>query len=94
MARGVPDAVDRGAIRNVVVADYPAKRTHPYKEGDKRRSMKVVADEVAPSLRFATAKVAKTDRSRPAAGNGSRGQAEADPWAADAPGSYSDEPPF
>lgn len=29
-ARGVPDAVDRAAIRNVVVADYPTKRTHPY----------------------------------------------------------------
>jgi DNA modification methylase len=41
-ARGVPDAVDRAAIRNVVEtddyvatddvvkADYPAKRSHPY----------------------------------------------------------------
>jgi hypothetical protein len=29
-ARGVPDAVDRAAVRNVVVADYPSKRTHPY----------------------------------------------------------------
>jgi DNA modification methylase len=37
-ARGVPDAVDRAAIRNVietedvVVADYPAKRRHPYEK--------------------------------------------------------------
>ena len=37
-ARGVPDAVDRAAIRNVietedvVVADYPAKRRHPVRE--------------------------------------------------------------
>jgi hypothetical protein len=51
-------------------------------------------DEVAPSLRWATWKIGKTDRSRPAAGSGNGGQAEADPWAADAPGSYSDEPPF
>ena len=38
-ARGVPDAVDRAAIRNVietvdtddvVVADYPVRRSHPY----------------------------------------------------------------
>lgn len=29
-ARGTPDAIDRAAIRNVVVADYPAKREHPY----------------------------------------------------------------
>jgi DNA modification methylase len=32
VARGVPDAVDRAAIRNVVVADYPARRTHPYEK--------------------------------------------------------------
>jgi DNA modification methylase len=38
VARGVPDAVDRAAIRNVVetddvvVADYPAKRRHPYEK--------------------------------------------------------------
>lgn len=31
-ARGVPDAVDRAAIRNVVVADYPSKRKHPYEK--------------------------------------------------------------
>lgn len=31
-ARGVPDAVDRAAIRNVVVADYPARRAHPYQK--------------------------------------------------------------
>src|SRR5215831_9679277 len=38
-ARGVPDAVDRSAVRNVietaddvVTADYPAKRRHPYEK--------------------------------------------------------------
>lgn len=30
VSRGVPDAVDRAAIRNVIVADYPTKRKHPY----------------------------------------------------------------
>jgi site-specific DNA-methyltransferase (adenine-specific) len=30
VARGTPDAIDRAAIRNVVVADYPARRMHPY----------------------------------------------------------------
>jgi site-specific DNA-methyltransferase (adenine-specific) len=37
VARGVPEAVDRAAVRNVVEteddvveADYPTKRTHPY----------------------------------------------------------------
>jgi DNA modification methylase len=39
VARGVPDAVDRAAIRNVieteetvVEADYPTKRVHPYEK--------------------------------------------------------------
>jgi site-specific DNA-methyltransferase (adenine-specific) len=32
VARGVPDAIDRAAIRNVVVADYPTKRVHPYEK--------------------------------------------------------------
>lgn len=29
-SRGTPDIVDHAAIRNVIVADYPTKRTHPY----------------------------------------------------------------
>ncbi|QDH92339.1 DNA methylase [Gordonia phage Spooky] len=32
VARGVPDAIDRAAIRNVVQADYPSKRNHPYEK--------------------------------------------------------------
>lgn len=31
-ARGTPAAVDRAAVRNVVVADYPSKREHPYEK--------------------------------------------------------------
>jgi DNA modification methylase len=29
-SRGTPRAVDRSAVRNIIVADYPAKRLHPY----------------------------------------------------------------
>ena len=32
VSRGVHDAVDRAAIRNVVEADYPTKRRHPYEK--------------------------------------------------------------
>lgn len=31
-SRGVPDAVDRAAIRNVIQADYPTRRRHPYEK--------------------------------------------------------------
>jgi DNA modification methylase len=30
VARGVPRAVDRAAVRNVIEADYDTKRSHPY----------------------------------------------------------------
>lgn len=30
VSRGTPDAIDRAAIPNVIEADYPTKRTHPY----------------------------------------------------------------
>lgn len=32
VARGVPDAIDRAAIRNVVEANYASKRAHPYEK--------------------------------------------------------------
>ena len=48
--------------------------------------MKVTAEDVAPSLRFATVKIARATRSGPAAS--SAPAAEADPWATE------DKPPF
>lgn len=36
--------------------------------GEKRTAMKVIADEVAPSLRFATAKITRADRDKPSGG--------------------------
>lgn len=32
VSRGTPDAVDRAAIRNVIEANYPTKRSHPYEK--------------------------------------------------------------
>lgn len=32
VSRGVPDAVDRAAVRNVIEANYPSKRVHPYEK--------------------------------------------------------------
>jgi hypothetical protein len=56
--------------------------------------IKVSAHEVAPSLRFASAKITKASRSRPAEDRATSGQAaDADLSASDAPG-YPDEPPW
>jgi single-strand DNA-binding protein len=92
LGENVAESLVKGSA--VLVTGRAAQEEWTTKEGEKRRSMKVVADEVAPSLRFATCKVARSERSRPAAGNGSHGQADADPWATEAPGGYSQEPPF
>lgn len=53
------------------------------KEGQKRRSLKVTCDDVAPSLRFASAQVKRAERSSTPAGSQ---REEADPW--------TEEPPF
>ena len=57
-------------------------------------------DDVAASLKFASAKVTTVRRSRADSGtarsSGGQGSAggESDPWAIGGPGGYSDEPPF
>ena len=70
------------------------------KEGEKRTVYEVEVDDVGPSLRNASAKVNKVARSggygggqRSEDGGRSSGGGESDPWAADGPGGYSDEPP-
>ena len=56
--------------------------------------LEVEADDVSVSLKFATAKVTKASRSRPAEARAASGHpAESAPWEADGPGGYSDEPP-
>lgn len=35
VSRGVPRAVDRAAVKNVIEADYDTKRTHPYGKPEK-----------------------------------------------------------
>jgi single-strand DNA-binding protein len=67
------------------------------KDGEKRMSLDVTADNVAPSIRWATAKVTKAQRSggqstQPAAAEGAPAAAPADPW--QTPPSQGDEPPF
>lgn len=70
------------------------------KDHEKRTVYELEVDELGPSLRSASAKVQKVTRSgagvggQGAAAPASSGGKDADPWAASAPGGYSDEPPF
>ena len=82
LAENVAESLEKGTA--VIVQGNASQEEWTTKEGEKRRSMKVVADEVAPSLRFASAKVAKVARSE---GGQQQAPLEENPWA-------NDEPPF
>jgi single-strand DNA-binding protein len=96
MAENVAESIQKGT--RVVVIGKLKVRSWETPEGDKRSVTEVEADEVCPSLKFATAKVEKASRS-----GQSRGQ-DASPKAASwnrdpeskptAGGEFSEPPPF
>ena len=61
MAENVAESVHRGT--RVVVSGRLEQRSWETDAGEKRSKIEVVADEVAPSLRWATAQVQKIERS-------------------------------
>ena len=67
------------------------QRSHETKADEKRTVYEVEVDDVGPSLRNASAKVARASRSAPSR-DGNR--TEADPWATADAGGFSDTPPF
>src|SRR2546430_4063911 len=60
LAENVAESLKKGA--RVVVTGRLEQRSYEAKEGEKRSVVEIIADEVAPSLRWATAKVEKTER--------------------------------
>jgi single-strand DNA-binding protein len=102
-AENVAESLQRGM--RVIVSGRLRQRTYETKEGEKRTVYEVEVDDVGPSLRNASAKVNRANRSGGQGGQGSGSgyggqgssgggsRADADPWASDS-GSYSDEPPF
>ncbi len=77
----------------VIVQGRLKQRSYQTKEGDKRTVYEVEVDDVGPSLKNASARVTKSQRSNGNSG-GQRQQSkqQADPWASDDP--FTDEPPF
>ena len=83
-----------------IVAGRLEQREYETREGEKRSVVEVVADEIGPSLRWATAQVEKTSRQsadggapdRGAAGAASGGDSGSSRSAGS--GSYGDEEPF
>jgi single-strand DNA-binding protein len=105
-AENVAESLQKGA--RVIVSGRLRQRSYETREGEKRTVMELEVDEVGPSLRYATAKVQKMQRSSGGGGFGSGGgggnsggsSGFDDPWASAAPtggggsGSYDEEPPF
>ena len=106
-AENVAESLTRGA--RVIVSGRLKQRSFETKEGEKRTVIELEVDEIGPSLRYATAKINRAQRSDSGGGGGygggsgnsgnSRQSAPADdPWGSAPPagsaGGYSDEPPF
>ena len=60
LAENVADSIEKGD--RVVVYGRLDYRSWESENGEKRSAVQIVADEVSPSLRWATAEVTKTDR--------------------------------
>jgi single-strand DNA-binding protein len=77
MAENVSETLSRGA--RVIVNGRLEQRSWETQDGDKRSKVEVIADEIGPSLRWATAQVTKNERrgpgeySRSGGGSGSGG---------------------
>jgi single-strand DNA-binding protein len=103
-AENVAESLTRGS--RVMAQGRLKQRSFETKEGEKRSVIELEVDEIGPSLRYATATVARAARSGDGPGGGSGGDIGAgdghagtgrgnspDPWAATV-GGAGEEPPF
>jgi single-strand DNA-binding protein len=77
LAENVSASLTKGS--RVVVSGRLEQRSWETESGEKRSIVEVVADDVAPSLRFATAEVHKVERSGPGGGGPGDGGAKRAP---------------
>ena len=70
MAENVSESLARGS--RIMVAGRLEQRSWETQEGDKRSKVEVVADEIGPSLRWATAQITKNERRGPGVQPGRR----------------------
>ena len=82
-AENVAESLQRGA--RVIVSGRLKQRSYETREGEKRTVIELEVDEVGPSLRYATAKVNKTQRGGGGGFGGGQqgggGSPQEDPWA-------------
>ena len=92
MAENVAESLPKGA--RVMVSGRLEQRQYETREGEKRNVVEIIADEVGPSLRYASAQVTKNER-RGGGDFGGGGSSAPAPSDSDAP-AYDDfgEEPF
>jgi single-strand DNA-binding protein len=78
-AENVAESLQKGM--RVVVQGRLKQRSYETREGEKRTVVELDVDEVGPSLKYATAKVARVQRSGGGGGYNSQGGGGDDPWA-------------
>lgn len=93
-AENVAESLTKGM--RVIVQGRLVQRSYEDRDGQKRTVVELQVDEIGPSLRYASAKVTRAQRSGGGNSGGFSGApAGNDPWAGSAPaGGFSDEPPF
>jgi single-strand DNA-binding protein len=100
-AENVAESLQRGM--RVIASGRLKQRSYETREGEKRTVIELDVDEIGPSLKYASAKVNRTQRSSTGGGfgaSGSSGSSDAapadDPWSSAPPagGGFSEEPPF
>lgn len=94
MAENVAESIGKGT--RVVVTGRLEQRSWETENGEKRTVVEIAADEVGPSLRWATATVNRNERREGTGGGGSGGGRGAAPAPAGGGSSYDDfgEEPF
>jgi len=97
MAENVSETLAKGA--RVIVTGRLEQRSWETSDGDKRSKVEIVADELGPSLRWATAQVVKNERRAPGdrgpgGGGGEGTRPAAAPPAGDPAYAAFDEEPF
>ncbi|AYY15085.1 single-stranded DNA-binding protein [Actinobacteria bacterium YIM 96077] len=82
VAENAAETLQRGM--RVIVSGRLKQRSFETREGERRTVFEVDVDEVGPSLRYATAKVTKTQRQGGGGFGGGAPQGGGDPWASQA----------
>jgi single-strand DNA-binding protein len=73
MAENVCESIGKGT--RIVVTGRLEQRSWESANGEKRNSVEIIADEIGPSLRFATAEVKRNERRDAMGGGGGGGMA-------------------